>query len=62
MADTQPLKVELTERGEYCLPRALEISDKLPRLPFWSCLALAEREYDTQEFIDLVFSDSDDNG
>ena len=61
MADIDNLRVELTDRGSYCLPRALEISDQLSRLPFWACVALAEREYDTQEFTDLAFSD-DDNG
>lgn len=60
MADMESLKVELTERGEYCLPRALEISDTLSRLPFWACLALAQREYDTQEFTDINFDE--DNG
>lgn len=59
MAEVESLHIEVTDRGAYCLPRAIEISDELPRLPFWACLSLAEREYDTQEFIDTVFKDSD---
>jgi len=56
VADPESLniKIELTERGQHYLPRALEIGEELSRLPFWACLALAEREYDTQEFTEAL--------
>lgn len=43
----QNMEIEMTERGSYCLPRALELSDAMPELRFWDCLSLARQEYDT---------------
>ena len=45
--DDANVRVELTERGEYVLPRAIELNDAMPDLPFWECLDMAQREYDS---------------